>query len=87
MPGGEDCLRGGEGGLAPLAGAVEENELRPGREEIGLDGVGTKGEAILGEADGVEGVTDIEERGHFTGRIHFTSPIHSGSSAWIARRA
>src|ERR1019366_3692273 len=45
MPGGEDGAGGGDGGLAPLAGAVEDDLLRAGGEDEGLAGIGMKAEA------------------------------------------
>ena len=64
MPGGEDGLSGGEGGLAPLAGTVQDDLLGSGREDEGLLGVGLKVQALAGEGDRVERVADVKKRGH-----------------------
>ena len=42
MPGGEYGLGGGEGGLAPLAGTVEDDLIGARGEDEGLGGVGRK---------------------------------------------
>lgn len=53
---GEDS---GRCGLAPLAGAVEEAAGVPGAEDGGLDGVGGKGEAGVGEGDRIGGGEEV----------------------------
>jgi len=50
FPEGKD---GGDGGLARLTGAVEDNSLGPGAEELGLPGIGLKLEVIEREKDGI----------------------------------
>ena len=52
MPGGEDGLGGGEGGLAPLAGAVEDDLPGTGGEDVGLLGVGLKARRSRAKATG-----------------------------------
>jgi hypothetical protein len=64
VPGGEDSVGGGEGGLAPLAGTVKDHMLRAGCENGGLDGIRVKGEAVASEGDGIEGVADVKEWRH-----------------------
>ena len=64
MPGCEYSLGGGERGLAPLAGAIQDDLLGAGGEDEGLLGVGLKVQAFTGEGDRVERVADVKKRGH-----------------------
>jgi hypothetical protein len=50
LPEGQD---GSDGGLAGLPGAVEDNPLGSGAEELGLPGVGLELEVIEGKKDWV----------------------------------
>src|ERR1700736_2177223 len=56
---------GGEGGFAPLARTVEDDLVRAGGEDEGLGVVGEKAQALAGERDGVERVTEIKNWRHW----------------------
>src|SRR5207245_1895106 len=64
IPGGENSLGGGEGGLAPLARTVQDDLPGAGVEDESLLGVGVNVQALAGEGDRVERVTEVKNGGH-----------------------
>jgi hypothetical protein len=59
-----DGAGGGDGGLAPLAGAIEDDARGGGAEDGDLGGVRVEAEALAGEAHGVGMVENVGEGGH-----------------------